>query len=722
MLKLYDENHNAIGQIWRYDNLKIESELDTGDQTLSFTLLDNPDTVREEYYIRTKDAEYVVKQRKVSTDGSAECTAVLNLEELEGIPWQKFSVKDSTIEEAARLALAGTGWTVGECSVTKKRNAGILNTTVLGIIDKLCTAFMCERVYDTINKTVSFYPQIGSDKGVYLIRSLNLRKLSRESDSYDYYTSIFPVGKNGLTIEEVNDGSPYLENYQYSQKRKTYLWIDESYDDAQALMEDAELKLEDLSKPVKAYSAEVWDLAKEQAAYSILSYGLGDTLTLIDHELKIREKQRIRKLTEYPQNPEKNTCELGNTVLTFSEMQQKVKAAADVINTVVDEEGQYTGEITLDQILGFEQGVAGSQAVKDLTEDYLRIDGELTATKATLGTVVANYLSAEEAQLKYATIENLNAANAHISTLEGDYATFKTAVTDELVANRGQIDNLSGQFSSFQTQMAQELVAAKGWMLEGSIGSAQISDLDVNKLNAGTIDTAVINLASADSALQITGSQILVNDASDPLSLYNRVVLGKYTDGAGAEQYGLLVRSADGQTVMIDGDGVHNAGITDGAIDNNKVADNANISGKKLDIQSVVTEINEGETKISQTMIQVGDKSLDIVLGEQTQIIEETGERLETIESSKMYRIETAVTGRQVFDNRDQSAVIVCRVYSWDDEITGSLDESLFSWHRDSGDPEADAEWDSYHAGMKQVTITTEDIMHNASFRCDVNL
>lgn len=408
-----------------------------------------------------------------------------------------------------------------------------------------------------------------------------------------------------------------------------------------------------------------------------------------------------------------------------SQGQTEEEAAAPKGPTAQKLDRVYTDLFLVKELIGnkasFDYVYAIDADFKNVKADYGEYKELTTGQISAVNGQITN-LSGDLATYKTIVADNFTAANGRIDTITGDLANYKTVVAGNLQALGGQIDNLSGQFSSFQTQMAQELVAAKGWMLEGSIGSAQISDLDVNKLNAGTIDTAVINLASADSALQITGSQILVNDASDPLTLYNRVILGKYTDGAGAEQYGLLVRSADGQTVMIDGDGVHNAGITDGAIDNNKVADNANISGKKLDIQSVVTEINEGETKISQTMIQVGDKSLDIVLGEQTQIIAETGERLETIESSKMYRIETAVTGRQVFDNRDQSAVIVCRVYSWDNEITGSLDDSLFSWHRDSGDPEADAEWDSYHAGMKQVTITTEDILHNASFRCDVNL
>ena len=223
MLKIYNENHDAMGQLWKFQDLKITSELDTGDKTMTFSLLERGQPLKEEWYIQDQENEYVIKQVERSTDGTQTVTAVLNLEDLEGIPWQKFSVKNATVDEAARLAIAGTGWTVGECNVTKRRNAAALNTTALGVIDKLCTAFICERVYDTINKTVSFYEKIGEDKGVYFLRSLNLRKLSAKSDSYDFYTSIFPVGKDGLTIESVNGGNKYLENYSYSKKRKTYL-------------------------------------------------------------------------------------------------------------------------------------------------------------------------------------------------------------------------------------------------------------------------------------------------------------------------------------------------------------------------------------------------------------------------------------------------------------------------------------------------------------------
>ena len=497
MLKIYNENHDAMGQLWKFQDLKITSELDTGDKTMTFSLLERGQPLKEEWYIQDQENEYVIKQVERSTDGTQTVTAVLNLEDLEGIPWQKFSVKNATVDEAARLAIAGTGWTVGECNVTKRRNAAALNTTALGVIDKLCTAFICERVYDTINKTVSFYEKIGEDKGVYFLRSLNLRKLSAKSDSYDFYTSIFPVGKDGLTIESVNGGNKYLENYSYSKKRKTYLWTDDSYDDPQALMEDAELKLADLAKPASSYSAEIWDLAKCKPDYSILSFRLGDTITLIDNELKIREKQRIKKMVEYPQEPSKNTCELGNTFLTFDEMQQKVKDATAVIETAIDSEGNTTGTVTTDQILGFSDAVSGNSTVQESVKENLRISGELDVLKEKVGTIDANYLKAAEAEIKYATIENLNVVNQKVQTIDGDYAKFKTTVTDELVATNGQIQQLSGDFVSFKDGEFETLKGDFVSFKDGEFESLKVKNQEVENQIVKKADIDLANVSNA---------------------------------------------------------------------------------------------------------------------------------------------------------------------------------------------------------------------------------
>ena len=68
------------------------------------------------------------------------------------------------------------------------------------------------------------------------------------------------------------------------------------------------------------------------------------------------------------------------------------------------------------------------------------------------------------------------------------------------------------------------------------------------------------------------------------------------------------------------------------------------------------------------------------------------------------------------------ASVLSAHVYAWNTDVTAKLDESCFAWHRSSSDEAADAEWDSYHVGMKSITVTTEDVQDNASFRCEVNI
>lgn len=505
MLKIYDKDHNEAGYISEYKDLKRESDITTGDRMLSFSYLGKK-KIQVEFYIQDQKDEYVVKEKTCSTDGSVTIVAALNLEELEAKPWDTFSVKDSTIDEAARLALAGTGWQVGECTVTKKRNAGMTRLSSLGVIEKLCTAFMCERVYDTKNKTVSFYEQAGEDKGVYFTRSLNLKKLTRKDSSYDYYTRIIPIGENGITIEDVNDGKNYLENFQYSSKIRTYIWVDESYTSRQALKDDAQKKLEDMSKPLVSYSADVIDLAKQKPGYSLLSYGVGDTIYLFDEETQIQEKQRIVKMTEYPQDPSKNTCELANMTLTFEELRQKEQEAADIINAVVSPDGK----IKVSDILHFDAGVAGSKSFSDLKDT---VDG----LGLTVGEITANYLKAEDARILYATIENLNATNANVTSLTARYGNFESLVTDELGAQKALITNLTAgkaditlaniDTANVEQGFLKKLMVSQG-LLADKVISPEVTVTDVltgvhiyaNDITVGTLSVSV-------ERLEIRGSE-----------------------------------------------------------------------------------------------------------------------------------------------------------------------------------------------------------------------
>ena len=210
----------------------------------------------------------------------------------------------------------------------------------------------------------------------------------------------------------MNDGKNYLENYQYTNKVKTYIWKDESYTDAAAMKEDAEARLKDLSKPEVSYSADIIDLAKQRAGYDDFSFSLGDTITLIDAATGIREKQRIIKLTQYPQDHTKDECELANKLPSFEEAREKLQAAQEIINTVISDDGRYTGTINVSDILHFDEGVYGSSAVGNLQGLYNTLDGSLSELKLAVGQIESNYIKTEEADIKFATIESLKALEA----------------------------------------------------------------------------------------------------------------------------------------------------------------------------------------------------------------------------------------------------------------------------------------------------------------------
>ncbi|PWX59545.1 hypothetical protein CYK85_14195, partial [Clostridium perfringens] len=224
------------------------------------------------------------------------------------------------------------------------------------------------------------------------------------------------------------------------------------------------------------------------------------------------------------------------------------------------------------------------------TEDLTAIRADivtLNSQKANITELNAVKADLQQAIIGKANITDLNAAVGKINVLES-----KTGNIENLLAGNLTADNFK----------ANSMVAGSGIIADGAIGSAQISSLSVNKLEAGDITTSKHRIVSADGTIEIVGNQILINRNN-----INRVILGEYRRADGTTDYGLVVRALDGQTIMLDGRGVHNAGITDGAIDNNKVADNANISGNKLDINSVIREVNNNGTEtIKGTKVTVG--------------------------------------------------------------------------------------------------------------------
>lgn len=397
-MQIFNDKKQRVGILKGFKDRKIVKTLNSGDRELSFKYPsdgEKVDQLKEEYYIRTKDDEYVIRKKKTGVQFN-EYTAQLNVEELEGAVFPYgFESKEQTIRACLEFAFEGTGWKVGVCQIMKKRTINKdEETNAWDVLQDCLSTYRVECKIRSLEKTIDIYEQIGADRGRYFIEGLNLKKLTVTSDTYDFYTRLIPLGKDGIGIEWL--GKPYLENYQYSSKIKTYVWSDERYTNTTSLIEDGIAKLEEMSKPYVAYKADVIDLARQSKKYSsVFDFDIGDTVWMISKSTKTKEKQRIVKLTEYPESPQSNTVELSNATKTFAEVQQEAtdQAKSEAIKIAnssakkVLEDGYYTKTEVETHITAskeeIELGVSKTYETKTIVDQKIKSVNDLTDEKLT---------------------------------------------------------------------------------------------------------------------------------------------------------------------------------------------------------------------------------------------------------------------------------------------------------------------------------------------------
>lgn len=101
--------------------------------------------------------------------------------------------------------------------------------------------------------------------------------------------------------------------------------------------------------------------------------------------------------------------------------------------------------------------------------------------------------------------------------------------------------------------------------------------------------------------------------------------------------------------------------------------------------------------------------------------VTEVIDRVTEIEEQKMYRLVITSSNGNIFKNGNIATTLSAQVYSWDENITDSLDPNQFVWTRVSEDADADKLWNAAHyGGTKQIVITADDVKVRATFFCDL--
>lgn len=449
MITIYDRTHAFVGATYSYSGLCLEEKVDTGDKTLTFTyerfgseiIYQYPRLLRyrqpqsisshvflddyfsqqvvledfqieTEYYVVYDGQEYVVKQ--IQGD---KITCILNLEWLRCAFFKDFQFKYQLYGNVGHyeVRLRNQPSTAGpdldffhdfinesdDSAVidgttyywwSKRMPGGIAEGDGLDIVYALCDAYMYEPVFDTLNKQVHFYERVGSDRGVEFRKGLNLKSVNKKIDSYDFFTVIYPVGKNGLEIDNPNHPTYYptptgdtstaisdnvVCDFSYANKTRVYHWHDENYSDADMMKADAEKLLADMSHPIVSYEVKVRDLADFSSDYSRFAFGLGDVITIIDPDTQTYEKQRIIGMKTYPQNRDQDSLTIANTMMTWQEIQAKLASASKVVGQV-----SHNGKIMLSGI-----------------EDILPIEGEVAPASTYTSSYTVNSLRRQLSQV-----------------------------------------------------------------------------------------------------------------------------------------------------------------------------------------------------------------------------------------------------------------------------------------------------------------------------------
>lgn len=298
--------------------------------------------------------------------------------------------------------------------------------------------------------------------------------------------------------------------------------------------------------------------------------------------------------------------ELDDAVNQISEFE--IVIAGKVDTEVLNAEKARIDELVAENVTIKEKLTATEADIGTLTADNVAINEKLTANSADIENLNATKLDADIADIKYATIDSLEATDANIHNLEADYGEFKQLSTDKFTAN-----------------------------------DASIEDLKVNKLDAeqadlkyANIDFANIGKAAIENFFSKSGmiGDLVVGDGTITGTLVGVTIKGDLIEGGTVKADKLVVQGTDGlyyklnitgETVAaeqteynsLNGSIITAKSITAEKISvNDLVAFGATIGGFKINASSIYSGVKESVNNTTRGIYM--DDTGQIAFGDQS--------------------------------------------------------------------------------------------------------
>ncbi|WP_175400865.1 MULTISPECIES: phage tail spike protein [Clostridium] len=685
MLVLLDKNRNIVSNISQYKELKLEREigkLDTLSLSIANTDINYP-VVVEEMYVETEDNRYVVKEVNINEDNYKELVCEVDIQELKGTLVDSFTYNQTSCQSVTDQLLGHTTWFVSYCNVTKVRNINKAECTVYEILQEIQNMFHCDMTFDAKNKEVKIYEQLGSKKGTYFMKDLNLKSLSVQGDSRDFITELCPIGANGLRITGINDGRDYISDYTYSTQHIRAYWKDNRYDNVYNLWDDANDRLEQLSKPKKSYSVNIIDLANlKPDEYKVLSYDIGDTIMLVDKDNNIMDLQRIKKIDKYLEEPERNTAEISNVLDNIEDLVTRFDNTKDTVDNVTTSNGSVDGSTLngVDWAKVNNVSVTNAQMANASVGTAQIVDASITNAKIDRESV--NKLVVQSADIKDGSIthakigdeavDSSNIVNAAIGNAQIDRASVNKLVVGTTDIEDGAITN-----AKIDRATANKLVVTNADIQNEAVDTSKIKDASIDnaKIADATIETAKIKTGAITTALIDTGAvkteQVADSSITDSKIITltaNKLTAGRIDAGiidvVNLNCDNLTAGTINGQRIAdkaITTNKIDDKAVNTGQIANNAITDDlifANtITGDKLVADSItareiaskcitaneiasntITSDNISSNTITADKLQIGDSTNLAVCNELTGANVSTGWNTTTISNGYVIR------------------------------------------------------------------------------------
>lgn len=259
------------------------------------------------------------------------------------------------------------------------------------------------------------------------------------------------------------------------------------------------------------------------------------------------------------------------------------------IVTITDKKGVVRKHPILSQKFTYTGGLTSEISAKGENKNKNEFSGSGPSAKK-VERVVMELALINKALIDVAYIGDLTAGNIKFYTASGTIMDLQTLLAKFVTGENGQFLNLTTDNVTISNALIKDVIA---------------KSISVKDLKVGNIDSNRFNIVGTDGNLLIKDNTIQIKDSARV-----RVQIGKDASG----DYSMYVWDKQGN-LMFDALGLKSSAIKDKIIRDDMVADNANINGSKLNISSLITEVNKDNTqtlKASRISFDSTGQSLEV--------------------------------------------------------------------------------------------------------------